>query len=254
MSGKVRSARRKWFSFWKPSVSVTVKVKRDTSGQLSTPTHVWQVTFNPIILLTSGTAPSVHLRDSLWVSSLRHQGRVSVWSPGPVQSDWAVYGSAVLWCLWTCPGLGFEWCVRERNRNRERQRDSKCTFLLQCIRSRERESKQQQKLRRKTIWLFNISSLIFCFFLHLITLISVSTVQSYIYILYYIWHIDLAAVSSCFLSHTLRHKLKYFSYISVVSLHATAPNQRHLAVAIFALLLVLFSLFGGGMQNGAIII
>lgn len=55
---------------------------------------------------------------NLWFFSL-WQWHLSVWSPGPVQSDWAVYGSAVLWCLWTHQGLGFEWCIRQRNRNRE---------------------------------------------------------------------------------------------------------------------------------------
>lgn len=117
-----------------------------TSAFYLTLAQIWQVTFHPIILLTSAavrqgqpiTVTAVHLRGStvnLWFFSL-WQWHLSVWSPGPVQSDWAVYGYAVLWCLWTHRGLGFEWCVRERNRNSERQRevltDSKCTFLLQC--------------------------------------------------------------------------------------------------------------------------
>lgn len=66
-------------------------------------------------------SPSEGSAVNLWFFSL-WQWHLSVWSPGLVQSDWAVYGSAVLWCLWTHQGPGFEWCVRERNRNRETRR------------------------------------------------------------------------------------------------------------------------------------
>lgn len=50
------------------------------------------------------------------------QWHLSVWSLGPMQSHRVVYGSAVLWCLWTHQSLGFEGCVKERNRNRETER------------------------------------------------------------------------------------------------------------------------------------
>lgn len=175
----IRSIPRDWNEFhilWMPSVSVMVNLSSDrkqhsVSRVFSATTLFHSDTsltdLEPISLCTSlaerrGTAPSQSLQ-SMWrlLSELMVlnlcQWHFSVWGPGPVQSDRAVYGSAVLWCLWTHRVLGFKWCVWEREARTASERETGGEREVHfSFPGEANESKQQQRLRRKTIWLFHV--------------------------------------------------------------------------------------------------